>query len=400
MVPGEDLPRPAPAPPRRAPPPHARLVYHVQGDRTVVLAVRPDGEVKGHVHPHGRTEIEQAIALLRRTMGIESARGVEVRDAGVAREVVRTSPGSDATALLRGLHRDLVAPVADALPEGEPLIIEPHGPLWLLPFAALQGNDGAWLGDRCPLQYSPSHDILRQIEIEPGAGAPRDLRALIVGDPVMPRVPLRGELELQLGPLPGAREEAREVAALLPNDCTLLLGADATLSRVEEEMHRHDILHFATHGIADADSPLDSFLALAAPPDPSLLTARMLLDRVLHRPVGEPPRRLDPEGPRGRETTDMVVLSACQTALGQITGDGVIGLTRAFLIAGARSVVVSLWSVDDDATLALMVDFYRRYLETGDKAVALQLAMKHARSRPEWAAPRFWAPFMLVGAAR
>ncbi len=96
---------------------------------------------------------------------------------------------------------------------------------------------------------------------------------------------------------------------------------------------------------------------------------------------------------------DLVTLSACQTGLGRVAGDGVIGLSRAFLIAGARSVLVSQWSIDDEATIALMEAFYRRYLQEGmDKAHALQRAMRDLRANPRYSQPRYWAPFALIGA--
>jgi CHAT domain-containing protein len=95
--------------------------------------------------------------------------------------------------------------------------------------------------------------------------------------------------------------------------------------------------------------------------------------------------------------TDLVTLSACQTGLGQISGEGVIGFTRAFLAAGSRSLLVSLWRVDDRATKELMITFYQEYLRHGNKGLALQIAMRETRKRhPE---PKFWAAFTLVGMA-
>jgi CHAT domain-containing protein len=94
---------------------------------------------------------------------------------------------------------------------------------------------------------------------------------------------------------------------------------------------------------------------------------------------------------------DLVVLSACDTGRGRITGDGVVGLTRAFLSAGADTVIVSLWQVPDDATAALMVAFYEALAETGDKAAALQQAM--VATRAQFPDPRNWSAFVLVGMA-
>lgn len=384
---------PSPPPQKRLQAPASRLVFHVLADRTVLFAVSRDDEIEGHVLPRGREALAGDVARLREQMGVLAARGLKLRSDGVERDFDATTPAGDPTALLQALYRDLIGPVEHALPTDAPLVLEPHGPLWLLPFAALLDDAGRSLVDRCALQLAPSHDVLLEIEHEPTAGDPRYLAALIVGDPTMPTVPARGGTEVELAPLPGARKEAREVAALFEDRATVLIGAEASLERVREELPRHEIVHLATHGVAWPDAPLESFVALAEPPADSLLTARWLIDHVLGR-TGEPGESRNPA------MLDMVVLSACQTAIGQITGDGVIGLTRAFLIAGARSVIVSLWSVDDAATSALMVEFHRGYLAGSDKAVALQRAMQHVRGREGWAAPRYWAPFMLVGAAR
>lgn len=96
-------------------------------------------------------------------------------------------------------------------------------------------------------------------------------------------------------------------------------------------------------------------------------------------------------------TADLVVLSACDTGRGRITGDGVIGLSRAFTAAGVPSLMVSLWAVDDESTAVLMVEFYRQWKETGDKALALQQAMLTTMKR--YPDPRLWAAFTLIGSA-
>jgi CHAT domain-containing protein len=144
-------------------------------------------------------------------------------------------------------------------------------------------------------------------------------------------------------------------------------------------MQTHGIVHLATHGIAYADDPLRSFIALA---DAEAASGVLTASDVSY--LGLP--------------ADLISLSACQTGLGRVSGDGVIGLARAFLTAGARSVLVSLWSVSDEATAALMAAFYRHYIALDDKAIALQLAMRELRSRPGYADPRYWAPFIVVGA--
>jgi CHAT domain-containing protein len=151
------------------------------------------------------------------------------------------------------------------------------------------------------------------------------------------------------------------------------------------------IVHLATHGFAYSTDAkvLESFVALA--PDSAadgagngLLTVGEVID----------------EGPR--MTADLVVLSACQTGLGNLTqAEGTVGLQRAFLARGARSVLVSLWSVSDEATELLMRRFYTHWLRDTDvpnKAEALRRAQVDVRRTPGFAAPRYWAGFQLVGA--
>jgi len=159
----------------------------------------------------------------------------------------------------------------------------------------------------------------------------------------------------------------------------LLLREKATETAVKDYSKTYNIIHLATHGIAYTENPLESFVAFS-PTDTEngLLTAREVATN----------RNLP---------TDLVVLSACQTGLGRISGDGMLGLSRAFIIAGARTVIVSQWSVSDSATKELMLAFYQHYFVTGNKAIALQKAMQKVRSMEEYKHPRFWAAFLSLG---
>lgn len=95
---------------------------------------------------------------------------------------------------------------------------------------------------------------------------------------------------------------------------------------------------------------------------------------------------------------DLVVLSACETGLGtELKGEGLIGMTRAFQYAGAKSIVVSLWAVNDESTAVLMSAFYRELRKGSSKDVALQRAMVVVRRNPRWRHPFYWSPFTLVG---
>jgi CHAT domain-containing protein len=197
----------------------------------------------------------------------------------------------------------------------------------------------------------------------------------------MPTIHTEDGQDIVLAPLSGAEAEAKSIVKSLGDrQYTLLLKAQATESAVKDLAQTHNIIHLATHGIGYTKNPLNSFVAFApTATENGLLTAR--------------------EVAQNRElTVDLVVLSAYQTGLGRVSGDGMLGLSRAFLIAGARTIIFSQWSVSDGATKELMVAFYQNYLTSGNKAISLQLAMQKVRSISEYTHPRYWASFVMMGA--
>src|SRR6185437_9739715 len=238
------------------------------------------------------------------------------------------------------------------------------GPLHYLPFAALQNGD-KYLIDHYSIRLIPSAGALAYLKSDHPAKAGR---LLALGNPDL------GEARYDL---PNAQIEATKVAALFP-DSRALVRAEASKSAIKELGNGFAILHFATHGKFDANAPLSSGLYLSKGTESDgVLTVGDLYDL--------------------RWDVDLVTLSACETGLGKVAnGDDVIGLTRGFLYAGARSIVASLWEVDDAATEELMLDFYR-HLDGQDKREALRLAQVETRQRyPE---PWFWAAFNIVGSA-
>lgn len=361
--------------------PLARLVFYVLSDRTAIFAVTLDGRVRGHVVLLGEDAIADRVTHLRKALSVdEVSRGlrklgpVPPAEAGITAVKLET--------LLQNLYAELIAPVADVLPtDGTPVVIEPHCSLWLVPFAALQLPDGTWMGDRWSLIYAASAYTLDEIRQEPCYTPLANSKILAVGNPIMPMVPDHDGVKIELQPLPGAEAEVKSIAQLLPEQqCTLLIGQRATEANVKQLAQSHNIVHLATHGIAYGSDPLASLVAFSPTEDENgLLTAREVIQS-------------------SSLPADLVVLSACQTGLGRITGEGMLGLSRAFLVAGARTVVVSQWSVSDSATMELMVAFYKNYFQLGNKAIALQQAMQAVRSQEKYSDPRYWAPFIVVGA--
>jgi len=293
------------------------------------------------------------------------------------------------------------------LPDSGEIVIVPHGSLSLVPFAALPaGPGGAILGERYAVRFAPSIAALSELEAAvewngPGGSSTQASRksriapnALVVADPAMPVVRAADGSAVRLGQLGGALTEGTTLARRL--GVPVLSQGRATESEVRRRIGQALLVHFATHGYAYAseDRARDSFIALA--PDSArrggshdgLLTAGELLS--------DPSLRLSAE---------LIVLSACQTGLGDVKhAEGTIGLQRALLARGAGAVLVSLWSVDDDATRALMERFYTHWLDDPkgvSKAEALRLAQRDVRtdaSHPRWSHPRYWAAFQLVGA--
>ena len=293
---------------------------------------------------------------------------------------------------LQQLHQLLIEPIADALPSdpNAHVIFIPHQALFLVPFAALQDAEGNYLIEQHTILTAPAiqvldftHDIRRQLD----DGESRNkTNALIVGNPTMPTVSLApGQMPQPLAPLPNAEVEARAIAELWQTQAKI--GDQATESAIVAQMPQSDIIHLATHGLIDEVEGFGSAIALAPSQTASLqgtvedtdglLTATEILDMQLQ--------------------AELVVLSACNTGRGRITGDGVIGLSRSFISAGVPSIVVSLWTVPDAPTAELMTQFYQNLQRNSDKAQALRQAiLTLIEDHPD---PRDWAAFTLVGEA-
>ena len=261
----------------------------------------------------------------------------------------------------RPLYDRLIRPLLGDI-KGSNLIISPHGVLHYLPFVALMDGD-QYLIDRFSLRLIPSAGMLVYLKNDHPA---KTGKLLALGNPDL------GNARFDL---PNAQIEAVNVAALFPAS-RALVRADASKTAIKELGNGFSILHIATHGKFNTDDPLSSGLYLAKGNE---------TDGVLT--VGDLYTL--------RWDTDLVTLSACETGLGEVAnGDDVIGLTLGFLYAGARSIVASLWAVDDAATEQLMVSFYRN-LDTHDKRESLRLAQ--IETRKTYPHLMFWAAFQIVG---
>jgi CHAT domain-containing protein len=315
-------------------------------------------------------------------------------------EVPATHSVGRLDAQARRLSEALLLPAADAIRRAERLLILPDGPLHLLPFAALadptEQSGERHLGALRPLHIAASATVFAELKKDRRERAAARLLAFADPDysamasssqaaasPAELRSARAGGLELR--PLPGARREAAAIAAAHAGASRVYLGADATEEKFKQLAGEGTLIHLACHGFADERSPLDSALALAIPErweagrENGLLQAWEIFEQV----------RIDAE---------LVTLSACSSALGkEMSGEGVLGLTRAFQFAGARTVLASLWQVSDASTARLMEVFYRHLAAGQSKDVALQLAQRELMEDPATAHPHHWAAFLLNG---
>lgn len=275
----------------------------------------------------------------------------------------------------RAQHELLITPLEGTLPgAGEPLAVVAHRNLHAVPFAALTGGDGRPLVERWSLVMLPSIGTLAAAGLDATRTDRPRSRLLAVADPAMPGA---------LPQLPDLRAALPSFAALFAHGTVdLLTGTDATLRAVAAAVPDHDLVLLATHGHADDAEPARSFLALA--------------------PDGEHPgyARID-ELAELRVDAGLVVLLACATAAGRVTGDGIMAIGRAFLLAGARSLVSTMWPVNERTATELGYWLVRHWVVDGvGPAEALRRAQLTMRARYPFEGPQLWAGFVLTGAWR
>ncbi len=346
-----------------------------------IWVIKPTGEVtfrKADLKPLWQKENTTLAELVTTSRNSIGARGAAFR--GI--DVSFNPDAPKATNKLKRLHELLINPIADLLPKNPSARVTfiPQSSLFLVPFPALQDKNGKYLIEKHTILTSPSIQVLELTrEKRQQIGQRMGNNMLIVGNPTMPKIPPKiGEAPQQLTPLPGAEREAKAIAKLF--GAKPLIGNKATETKVTQRLPQARLIHLATHGLFDNVQGLNSGIALATGGNQNsdgLLTAGEILDLKLN--------------------AELVVLSACDTGRGRISGDGVIGLSRSLISAGVPSVLVSLWSVPDAPTAELMTEFYQNIQNNPDKAQALRQAMlKIMKQHPN---PRDWAAFTLIGEA-
>ena len=326
-------------------------------------------------------ELEVYITSLNKAASLQvSARAAvewEKSSTQVGRDEKGTSDGSPRNATtnaLRKLYDIIVSPIADLI-DGEELVFVPEGPLCLVPYAALVDSNSRYLCESFRIRVIPSLTILKSI-----SDCPTELHnktgALLVGDPCYKQVLYQGNL---LNQLPGARKEVKMIGGIL--GIAPLVGGEATKEEVLGQISSVALVHIAAHGKKETGeillAPNTSRTTCQAEEEDYLLTMRDVLRAGLR--------------------AKLVVLSCCHSACGEVMAEGVVGIARAFLGAGARSVLVSLWAIDDDGTQEFMKHFYGALEEGKGTSEAVNQAMKCMRESEMFSKGNYWAPFVIIG---
>jgi CHAT domain-containing protein len=298
------------------------------------------------------------------------------------------------TQLGRRLYATLIKPAEPSLKNVKTVLLCPEGALNRLPWGALviavdkQGRPTYWI-ERVAIGVTLSAGVYLQAEaVRP---APRGVAIAAVSQYRNPQgsqgasvVTLTRRSGSALNDLPLVKQETARLKQALNNlGVVIAQEGDATPARARQMAQSARVVHFACHARADNVDPLGSGLLLApAGSDEGLLTAAEVVSRW-------------------RLRADVVMLSACETAIGRVYQyEGMFGLARAFLFAGARSVGASLWQVSDASTARLMGAFYREYARGVGKAEALRRAQVALLRDRQYADPYYWSCFVLMGAER
>jgi len=287
------------------------------------------------------------------------------------KQIKRGGIGGPLTKTLTGLYDTLIAPIEADIAPFKVIAFVPNGLLYYLPMQALAKKNAAgevryFIEDK-QIVYLSGSDVMGATQ-PPDEGKSREGMTAF-GNPTGAK-------------LPGAEEEVKGIAQVFPAT-EVLFGSDVTKKAVgtQEKLNKR-IVHFATHGILEPTKPFDSYLQLAAADSVEL--SRLTLGEIAGLPF---------------DKVELVTLSACESAIGDKEPDGgeVTTLATAFSNAGAATVLASLWSVGDESTKEFMVEFYRQLAAGQSKAAALQKAQLALMKNPKYAAPLYWAPFVLMG---
>ena len=286
----------------------------------------------------------------------------------------KSYPSCFETKSLQTFYNAVIDPIRDLL-QGDEVVIVPQGLLYLAPYAAFMDLKSKYLCETFRIRLLPSVSSLRLIQNSP-ADWHSKTGALLVGDPWVQEVVYEG---MRLEQLAWAEKEVQMIGEILQTEP--LVGKQATKDEVLRRISSVALVHIAAHGKMEtgeiALAPNTTRSSVNPAREDYLLTMKDVLDAQI----------------RAR----LVVLSCCHSAWGEVKSEGVVGIARAFLGAGARSVLVSLWAIDDEATMEFMKVFYQHLVHGRSASEALNKAMNSMKESDRFSAVRYWAPFVLIG---
>ena len=275
---------------------------------------------------------------------------------------------------LKKFYDLIITPIADLI-HGNELTLVPEGPLWLVPYASFLDSNSKYLSESFRIRIIPSL-LSWKLMTECPADYHCKTGALLVGDPCVEEVKYQRR---RLQQLPFAKKEVEMIGRII--NVEPLTGTEATKDAVLQRISSVALVHIAAHGRMETGE-----IALA--PNPT---------RTSRRPKEKDYLLTMSDVLNAKLQARLVVLSCCHSGRGEIKAEGVVGIARAFLGAGARSVLVSLWAVDDEATLEFMKSFYQHLVKGESASEALHQAMKSMRESELFSQVKHWAPFVLIG---
>jgi CHAT domain-containing protein/predicted negative regulator of RcsB-dependent stress response len=284
----------------------------------------------------------------------------------------------------KSLFNRLIKPFQKQISGKTNLIIIPDSKLWNLSFASLMDEKNKFLVETFAISFAPSITVLNQIASRKSLITNESNGVLALGNPQMSEniaKNIKGQYRSNFGNLPEAEIEVQKIQKLYGKNSKFLIRNEATESVFKNEAGKYRILHLATHGIANSLNPVYSHLFLTADgKNDGLLEAWEILNLNLN--------------------ADLVVLSACETNVGKNTfGEGILGLSWAFFIAGTKQLVASQWKVDSEATSNLMLNLHKilRSSKTFSSSLALQKSMLTQLKNRATKHPFYWAGFISIG---
>jgi CHAT domain-containing protein len=390
------------------------LSYSIGTSTIQLLVITAKEPLQVYTIPIGEEAIREKVELFRRLLSDGARSSSSVRSQGGANLL---------TSIAKDLYRELLQPVSSVLNKSDRIVIIPDGPLHLLPWGAMirkigtsqenQSRNWQYLAEWKPISTVLSATLFAELMKSRRQPEHESISSTIAafGDPFISqtlghrrtdaiediRIRSVARQGFNFEPLPASRAEVQQIASLFPQASTYL-GPEATEENAKSLPRETRIVHFATHATLDERFPLNSAVVLSVPEkfeegkDNGLLQAWEIFEQV----------RID---------ADLVVLSACESGLGkEMGGEGLIGLTRAFQYAGARSVMASLWKISDRTTAELMVRFYKHLKAGLPKDEALRAAQMELIQGPiqvknekgeveeiDASATYYWAAFQIYG---